>query len=562
MNLMRKLLKKRAFFLLVLGLALTWGVGGTTDCDAQDNHAEHDHAAHADAPATQKDHAGHDHAAHADDDHDAPRKEHVETDDHAGHDHAALADEGEGLRLSLEQRKRFGIVIATAGPGRLSTEVRLQGEVVFNEERVAHVVPRVAGITHQVTKKLGDVVKGGDVLAIIDSAELAEAKLSYFAAATEVNCCQFELPRAQAIHDNTLKMLALLNTSPSVDQLRDAAPGEMGDYRSKLITSYAEFILTEKAYAREKALLEKKISSEGDFLEAENAFKKATAEYIGTRDSVAYAVKQNLLETGRTQQLAALGAQTAAQRLRMFGLSEAEIAALGAAPHGGAATDDHVCTDPNCQSCKDSEPPASPLAEKQPGLYAIKAPFDGVIVEKHITLGERVSEDSDIFTIVDMSEVWVNLAVYTKDLATVRRGTDILLRADHSGVQAHGTVAAVTAFVEKSTRSATARVVLDNRDGNWIPGTFASGYISTSEQSLPVVVPRDAVQTIGEREIVFTEHEGAFEMTPVTLGRADRVNVEVTAGLKPGMRFVSKGAFQLKATVVTSNLGSHAGHGH
>ena len=120
----------------------------------------------------------------------------------------------------------------------------------------------------------------------------------------------------------------------------------------------------------------------------------------------------------------------------------------------------------------------------------------------------------------------------------------------------------VTPFVDESTRSATARVVLENRDGAWMPGTFVTGFINTSEANLPVVVSRHAVQNIEGHDVVFVEHEGAFEMNPVTVGRADRSRVEIVAGLKPGTPVAAEGAFQLKATVITRALDSHAGHGH
>ena len=144
----------------------------------------------------------------------------------------------------------------------------------------------------------------------------------------------------------------------------------------------------------------------------------------------------------------------------------------------------------------------------------------------------------------------------------VRAGQEVALRVEHSGAQARGKVTMVTPFVDEVTRSATARVVLDNSDGRWLPGTFVTGFISTSKENLPVVVSRDAVQSIEGRDVVFVEHEDGLEMTPVKLGRSDRTNVEITAGLTPGMPYVSKGAFQLKATVITSTLDSHAGHGH
>ncbi len=161
-----------------------------------------------------------------------------------------------------------------------------------------------------------------------------------------------------------------------------------------------------------------------------------------------------------------------------------------------------------------------------------------------------------------MSTVWVHLTVFTKHLGAVRPHQEVILRAEHSGAQARGEISMVTPFVEESTRSATARVVLDNSDGAWRPGTFVTGFISNSGTSLPVVVPKHAVQNIEGRDVVFVEHEGAFEMNSVTVGRADRTRVEIVAGLKPGTPVVAEGAFQLKATVITSALGSHAGHGH
>jgi cobalt-zinc-cadmium efflux system membrane fusion protein len=251
----------------------------------------------------------------------------------------------------------------------------------------------------------------------------------------------------------------------------------------------------------------------------------------------------------------------------MLGLSTEELAQLATAlpAEDDAPKEGHGCTDPNCTDCQADEqtsPLAAPLNRTRLGWYEIKAPFDGFIVQKHIALGERVGEDADVFTIVDTGSVWVNFSVYTKDLPAVHPGQAVVLQADHSGFQARSEIAMVTPFVEQSTRSATARVVLDNGDRRWVPGTFVTGHIRRSQEELPLVVPRDAVQRIEDRDVLFVEHEGAFEMMPVTLGRTDRTSVEITGGLKPGERYVAEGAFQLKATVITSNLDAHAGHGH
>ena len=475
MNMIQEIVKKKANPLFVLGLALMWGVGVPLEAAAQDSHAGHDHSAHPPSPAGagaasaedeehgDAEHDDHTDDGHAEDDHDDHGEELGEEDDHSGHDHgASSADVASGpacrgehgkeedgvLRLTPEQRKRFGIVVQPAGAGSLRNEVSLPGEIVFNEDQVVHMVPRAAGIAREVHKSVGDRVAEGEVLAVIESRELADAKSEYLAASARGG-------------------------------------------------------LAEKNYAREKSLHEKQVSSEQDYLEAEQVLAEARIEL-----------------------------RSSEQKLHALGLSEEAVKALGAEHHEAMTR------------------------------YEIRSPISGVVTEKHISLGESLEADADIFTVVDTSSVWVNLTVHTKNLGAVRLGQEVTLRVDHSGVQARGEVSMITPFVEESTRSATARVVLDNSDGRWMPGTFVTGFGSTDEEGLAVVVPRDAVQSIEGRDVVFVEHGGGFEMTPVSLGRMDRVNVEVTAGLESGMRYVSAGSFQLKATVITSNLGSHAGHGH
>ena len=77
-----------------------------------------------------------------------------------------------------------------------------------------------------------------------------------------------------------------------------------------------------------------------------------------------------------------------------------------------------------------------------------------------------------------------------------------------------------------------------------------------------MVVPREAGQHIEGNDVIFVTDGDTFQMRPVSIGRSDRTQAEVVAGLEPGTRYVAEGAFQLKATVITSSLDSHAGHGH
>ena len=160
-----------AVLALVLVLAFA-----TTGCDTHDAHEGHDHGDHADEAEEIDAHEGHDHSDHAD--------EAEEIDAHEGHDHSDADDNVEqaGLVLSERDRSDAGIALATAGPGRLALHTRFLGEVRVNEERLAHVVPPVPGVVREVSVRIGDEVKAGQLLAVLASRELAEARAQYLGA--------------------------------------------------------------------------------------------------------------------------------------------------------------------------------------------------------------------------------------------------------------------------------------------------------------------------------------------------------------------------------------------
>ncbi len=518
---------------------------GAHDEDA-DEHAGHDHGVH-DEDADE--HAGHDHGAHDEDE-----------DEHAGHDHAGHAcDHDEGLTLSAEERRNAGVVIAKAGPGDLRSEISMPGEVSLNEDTVTHVVPLVSGITREARPTVGDRVARGDVLAVLDSSDLGKAKLDFLTQVNEILCCSILVPRAQAVHDNTRKLLAFLDGSPSLEDLREFKAGEAGKNLKTLNSAYAESVAARQTFVRERDLYGKEIASEQDYLAAKTQYEKAVADYMASRDDIAFDIKHELFEAEARLRAAKFAARTSEQQLRLMGVTDSEIEALEA-----LVLPEKKCTDPNCKGCKTgaSEAEKESYFDNHFARYEARSPAAGVVVAKHIVRGERVDENTDIFTIADISTVWVNLTVYLKDLHAVRVGQEVTVRAEHSGREARGRIAMVSPVVDPETRTATARLVLENDNGNWRPGVFVTGRISVAAEQVPVVIPKNAVQTIDGEHVVFVPDGDAFTPVPVTMGRSDRRQVEITAGLAAGTSYVTAGAFELKAKLVTSNLDPHAGHGH
>jgi len=491
--------------------------------------------------------------------------------DHAGeeghHDH----EEEPAIQYSADERARYGIEVETAGPGRLARQIRLPGEIVLNEDRVAHIVPRAPGVVREVLATVGDTVHAGDVMAWLESAELGEAKVDYLTKWAEVGCCTLDLKRAQEVHDNTMRLLETLNASPSIDSLRELNGGAMGENRSVLVSAYAELVFARSAYEREKPLFAKKIASERDLQAAEAAYKKADAMYTATRDSVDFNVRRALLEAKRERQVSKIELEGARRRLFVLGLSSAEIEELEALAKSQTDTlnAEPECNDPNCTECKKRKTtgpstPGSAVRESEEKLawYPLRAPFDGTVIEKHLTLGEKHGDDSGAFTVADLTSVWVDVSVYQKDLPYVGKGMSITISGGDGMPSVEGVVAYVAPVVDDKTRTALARVVLANPGGTLRPGLFITAHITVGQEAAAVVVEKSAVQKLGEQPIVFVDASEGFEPTPVTLGRSNESHVEILAGLAAGQRYVTHGAFELKAKIVTSGLGAHAGHGH
>jgi len=480
--------------------------------------------------------------------------------------------DGEVIQWSQEQIKQFGIQVARAEPGNLEVCVSLPGQITFNGNRLAHIVPSVPGIVRQVMKDVNDRVVAGEVIAWLESTELGQAKVKYLTKQAEVSCCSLELVRAKEVHDNTLELLETLKSSPSLETLRKMNGRAMGMNRSRLVSAYAEYIFAKKTYLREEDLFEKKISSQEDFRKAESDFKKADAQYVAMRDTVNYEVRRDFQEAKRIQRLREIELKAAERMLYVLGLTAEDIRALTvlAGSQNLPAGEEQECNDPNCIECaaksipKDQGISVTDLSITNENLawYPIRAPFDGTIINKHITLGEVVDNDADVFVIADLSSVWIDLHVYQKDLVSIKKGQKVIISAGETIPSIKGVISYVRPVVGQESRTALARVVVPNKSGVLRPGLFVAAEVTIDAIEAGVVVPKDAIQNLKGRKCVFVRDEHGFEPSDVVLGRSDTDYVEVTSGLDPDQQYVTKGAYELKAKLITSTLDSHAGHGH
>jgi len=189
--------------------------------------------------------------------------------------------------------------------------------------------------------------------------------------------------------------------------------------------------------------------------------------------------------------------------------------------------------------------------------YEVRAPRDGTVIARNATAGGFAAAGEELYTLADLSAVWVELLVPRAEAGRVQAGQAVTLTG--SGLpETTATIATLPPFGDVDSQGVVARVVVPNPDGIWRPGLFTQGEIQLGEHSVPVAVPSSSLQTFRDWTVVFLNEGTIYEVLPVTVGRRDGELVEITAGLEPGMRYVTGNSFLLKADILKSG----ASHDH
>jgi cobalt-zinc-cadmium efflux system membrane fusion protein len=185
----------------------------------------------------------------------------------------------------------------------------------------------------------------------------------------------------------------------------------------------------------------------------------------------------------------------------------------------------------------------------------VRSPMAGRIVERKVDTGAVVGRDSletELFVIVDLTRVWVELALSPADLPVIKEGQSVEITARGITNKATGQVIFINPLLDKASRSARVMVEIANEGDMWRPGTFVTAAITVDEHAVPLAVPVGAVQSIGAEKIVFVRNAEGFVKRPVVTGRTDDRRIEIVSGLQQGERVAATNTFLLKAELLKS----------
>jgi len=185
----------------------------------------------------------------------------------------------------------------------------------------------------------------------------------------------------------------------------------------------------------------------------------------------------------------------------------------------------------------------------------LKAPIDGVVIERNQAVGELVDKASAVYVISDPTDLWVLAEVKERDLAALKVGQDanftVLAYPDETF---HGKVVRIGHKVEDQARTVEARIEVSN-DGRLKPGMFADVEIVTTVTKDVLVISDQALQSVEDGQVVFVDlGDGKFEKRAVKLGREQHGRVQVLEGVQAGEKVVSTGSFILKSELLKASL--------
>jgi cobalt-zinc-cadmium efflux system membrane fusion protein len=188
----------------------------------------------------------------------------------------------------------------------------------------------------------------------------------------------------------------------------------------------------------------------------------------------------------------------------------------------------------------------------QIGVLLVQSPIPGKVVESHVSRGQSVEPSYTLFRVADLDRLWVELAVFERELGRIRPGDAVEVTPQtNAALVLTGKVDHVGDVIDLETRSSEVRVVVENHDHALRPGQSVLARIHTQTTAAPVLLlPRDAVTSVDGKPTVFVEHDAtSVEPRSVTIGVRDATSVEVTSGITPGEKVATKGVFALKSEI-------------
>lgn len=441
-------------------------------------------------------------------------------------------EEGDAGVIRLEQTKWkiAGIRIESAHRASLSQVVQVTGKLALNEDRLAQIYSQVEGMVHEVPVHFGQQVTAGQTLVVIDSQQIGLAKLELIKSRLATRLADVDYQWQQTVETNVQALIESLRKRVPLAQIEETfLDRDMGDYRSQLVSAYARLHKSQADYERLKDLSEQRITAGKDLLTVQAALEADQATMLALLEQIKFTSSHSRLAAEHELEKAKTAESVSELNLRILGVSD--TAGLAETLGSGAETVSH---------------------------YTITAPFIGSIIQKDVVLEERVDPTAMLFTVADLSTVWVKVDIFDQyiPLLTHLMDKSIRFRVNAYPDQVfEGRVFSTGSVVDDKTRTLPLTAIADNPQRLLKPGMFVEVELRGEPLTDVLAVPVSAIQEHENKRFVFVHLEGdEFVRRDITTGRAGGDMLEVTAGLANDEELVVEGGFFLKSQMLAEQF--------
>lgn len=422
-----------------------------------------------------------------------------------------------------------GLRVEPATRGPLTETFWRPGKVMLDERRVAHLSPMVEGIVRAVRARIGQRVKAGEILVVLESKELGQAKLALVKARLALTAASADHDWVKTTAGNTAELLGAMVDGGPVAPIEARFRGRaIGDWRQQLVTAYARRIQTKAALANIEQIAGQGAVSQVSLRSSRTEYETAEAVYQALREELHFRTRQQLRIAEQKLREARTQVSVVETTLVMFGLAKDEVEKLD--PVGEKATIAH---------------------------YAIRAPFDGAVLALHTTLAERAGPQAPVAEFGDLTQLWMRADLAEHDLPATHGlpGQSVTFKGPGLPGPRSAEVFHVGDVVDKQTRTVPLFAMADNADGRLKPGMYVDVQLRRGPADPVVHVPAGAVQRHANQTFVFVHQGGgSFRRVDVTIGREAGGRAEITTGLQAGQPVAVSGGFALKTEMLRAVL--------
>ena len=182
--------------------------------------------------------------------------------------------------------------------------------------------------------------------------------------------------------------------------------------------------------------------------------------------------------------------------------------------------------------------------------YHVNAPINGLVIKRNVQVGEATAEEP-LFIIVDLSQVWVELDIFARDVGKVKVGQEVILET-LDGLKTDGVIDWLAPLSSHASQSIHARVPVANPDGKFRPGQFVSAKVNIATRDVVLAVKRSAVQRFRDFQVIYAKFGEVYEGRMLEVGFGNEEWVEVIGGLASGTEYVTENSYLIKADIEKS----------